>query len=191
LHWRINGYQKYLKERRRMEELRLVKPTIELKDAYLEMLQEWKNTGENMVPWVLKFDTTDFELMIKKLEDYSRGIGLNEGQVEHSTYWLVNGNDRVLGAVNIRHRLNESLLKTGGNIGYGVRPGDRRKGYASKMLALALDITREMGLSKALVTCDEDNIGSERTIINNGGIFDSSEIEGESNIVKRYWIYLK
>lgn len=100
-----------------MNELRLIKPTVDLEFEYLDMLEDWKKSGENLVPWVLRFDTSDFLLMVKKLDGYSRGIGLIEDQVEHSTYWLVNKESRILGAVNIRHRLNDFLLRAGGHIG--------------------------------------------------------------------------
>lgn len=105
-----------------------------------------------------------------------------------STYWLVNQNNRVIGAVNIRHRLTEKLLQTGGHIGYGIRPSERRKGYATKLLALSLEKVMELGITKVLVTCDENNIGSAKTILNNGGIEDSSFAEEDGNIVRRFWI---
>ena len=170
-----------------MKKLLLVKPSIDFKEEYLDMLDDWKQSGENLVPWVLKFDTSNFSEMIEKLEGYCMGIGLIGDQVECSTYWLINGEKRLLGAVNIRHRLNEHLLKSGGHIGYGIRPSDRRKGYATEILRLALEITNEIGIKKVLVTCNKDNVGSARTIIKNGGIFESEEIDNE-NIVKRFWI---
>lgn len=67
-----------------------------------------------------------------------------------------------MGAVNIRHRLNEKLLNSGGHIGYGIRPSERRKGYASVLLALTLEITRDMGLNKVLLVCDKGNVASEK-----------------------------
>lgn len=171
-----------------MEQLKLVKPCVELKEEYLEMLEDWKRTGEDLVPWVLRFDTSDFSDMVRKLEDYSKGVGLPEGKVEHSTYWLINSGRSVLGAVNIRHRLNDYLLNAGGHIGYGIRPSERRKGYAAELLRQSLTIAKFMGLNRVLLVCDEDNIGSERAIIKNGGIFESTFMDG--NIVKRFWINL-
>ncbi|UUZ86883.1 GNAT family N-acetyltransferase [Paenibacillus sp. P26] len=110
--------------------------------------------------------------------------------VPHTTYWLVNEEKKVLGAVNIRHRLNAKLLNSGGHIGYGIRPSERRKGLATALLHLALQKTRELGLDQVLVVCDKGNIGSERTILKNGGVFDSEYMEPNGNIVRRFWIPL-
>ena len=91
--------------------------------------------------------------------------------------------------IDIRHRLNEYLLQFGGNIGYSVRPSQRRKGYATEMLALALEECRKLGLNRALVTCDKTNIGSAKTIQKNGGVLENEVLEGD-RITQRYWIAL-
>ena len=110
--------------------------------------------------------------------------------VRESVYFLINEKDRLLGAVTIRHSLTERMFNTEGHIGAGIRPSERRNGYATKILELALDKMRALGISKALVTCNEDNIGSEKAIITNGGVRDNDFLESHGNIVKRYWIML-
>ncbi|MBZ2174467.1 GNAT family N-acetyltransferase [Schnuerera sp. xch1] len=172
-----------------MEDVKLIKPTIELKDEYLDMIKDWKDNNERPNPSTLNLDTSDFPAMIKKLEGFSKGIGLKEGYVEHSTYWLIE-NNTVIGAVNIRHRLNDYLFRIDGNIGGGIRPSFRGKGYGSTMLSLALDITKDMGMGRVLITCNDDNIISEKTIIKNGGVFESEEVETNGNVVKRFWVDL-
>jgi predicted acetyltransferase len=169
-------------------ETRLTIPTVELEKQYLDMLADWSKTGEKLVPFVIKMDHQNFPLMIKRLQDYQNGIGV-ENFVAHSTYWLVNTNKKILGVVNIRHYLNESLLKKGGHIGYGIRPSERRKGYANIILQLAKDKARELSLDKVLLTCDKNNIGSVKTILKNGGILESEEMI-EDTIIQRYWINL-
>lgn len=173
-----------------MENMSLIKPTIDFENEYLDMIQDWKNNNEKPKPWTLNLDTKDFNAMIKTLEGFSNGVGLEENQVEHSTYWLVSNNNRVVGAVNIRHRLNDYLLRIDGHIGGGIRPSDRGKGYGAKMLSLALEVTKTMGIKRVLVTCNKSNIISEKTIIKNGGVFESEEIEENGNIVKRFWFDL-
>jgi len=173
-----------------MGEVRLVKPAAERRQAYLAFYQEWKDSGEPMVPWVISKDPADFDAMLKFLFDSEKPDHLPGGWVPGSTYWLVNDREDIVGAVNIRHWLNENLLNTGGHIGYGIRPSERRKGYATKILALALEKARELGITDALVCCDKENIGSERTILKNGGVFESEFVEEDGNVVKRFWITL-
>ncbi len=168
----------------------LLKPTVELRDEYLSFYQEWKVSRENMIPYVIKREPTDFEEMVQTLLDREKGVNLVEGRVPDSTYWLVTEDNKVVGVVNIRHGLTEKLMNSGGHIGYGIRPSERQKGYATKLLALSLEKLKELGTKKALVVCDEGNIASERTILRNGGIPDASFTEEDGNIVKRFWIEL-
>ncbi|MDF2787260.1 MAG: acetyltransferase, family protein [Neobacillus sp.] len=172
------------------DQLSLIKPTIELKDEYLSFYKEWVDSKEDMVPWVIQKDPSDFEAMVQFLMDNEQGRNLREGWVPDSTFWLINQDKRILGAVNIRHQLTPFLLNSGGHIGYGIRPSERRKGFATKLLSLSIEKAKELGIRKALVVCDEDNTGSFKTIINNGGIPDSDFIEEDGNIVKRFWIEL-
>lgn len=91
--------------------------------------------------------------------------------------------------MNIRHDLNDYLLKYGGHIGDGIRPSERRKGYATEMIRLALEECRKLGLTRVLVTRDKNNIGSAKSIIRNGGILENEVLE-KGVIKQRYWIAL-
>lgn len=170
------------------EHVRLVKPTIQLEREYLDFYREWKESGEKMVPWVISKDPADFQGMVQSLLDNERGVRLPEHWVPDSTYWLVTDTNRVVGAVNIRHKLNETLLHSGGHIGYGIRPSARRNGYATRLLALALEKAKDLGIEKALVVCDASNVASERTILKNGGVQDASYTEEDGNVIHRFWI---
>lgn len=170
--------------------VKLITPTTELEHEYLDMIEEWKAQEDRLIPWVLGFDASDFPALIENLENCSKGTGLQEGLVEHSTYWLVNEDNRVLGAVNIRHRLNEKLLQNSGHIGYGIRPSERRKGNASEALRQALDIAKSMGIGSALIVCDKKNTASAKTIQKNGGILEN-EVEKDGELMQRYWIDIK
>lgn len=90
--------------------------------------------------------------------------------------------------VNIRHRLNVYLRKVDGHIGYGIRPSERRKRYATHLLSEALNITDQLGIRSVLVTCNDDNIGLTTVIVHNGGVEDESYMEPHGNIVRRFWI---
>lgn len=115
----------------------LVKPSMELKDTYLSFYREWKDSGQNIVPYVVNKDPSDFKAMLQYLFDSEKGDNMPENWVPDTTYWLVDEVKKVVGAVNIRHRLTERLFNSGGHIGYGIRPSERRKGYATKLLGLA------------------------------------------------------
>ena len=117
---------------------------------------------------------------------------LPEGRVIATQFLFVRKRDnRIVGMLQVRHYFNEYLEKFGGHIGYSIRPAERRKGYAASMLAAALPYCREIGLDKVLITCEEDNEGSEKTIRKNGGIYESTVYEPEENCrLKRFWITL-
>ncbi|NMO96589.1 GNAT family N-acetyltransferase [Paenibacillus lemnae] len=174
-----------------MNHVKLVKPQMELREPYLDFYHEWKESGEDMVPRVIGIDPDDFSGMLKILSDREQGIGLPDGHVPDSTFWLLHDHGRVLGAVNIRHDLTEFLFHAGGHIGYGIRPSERRKGYAAKLLELSLVEAEKLGIHHVLVVCDYNNIGSEQTILKHGGNQVADYIEDDGNVIKRFWIHNK
>jgi predicted acetyltransferase len=170
-----------------MNELQLIEPTVLLEKEYNHMLGEWRQSGEKLVPFVLEFNTSDFKKLINDLIGFSNGMNLPKGFVPHSTFWLVNENNKILGVVNIRHSLAEGLMKEGGHIGFGIRPLERKKGYATKILRFALAEAKKLGIKRAMVTCDANNIGSEKTILNNKGKFNEENIIGGKRKLS-FWI---
>ena len=98
-------------------------------------------------------------------------------------YWITDEPGVVVGFLALRHELNAWLLEEGGHIGYSVRPSRRREGHATRALALAVRRAAELGIERALVTCDEDNAASARTIERNGGAYEDTR-----NGKRRYWI---
>lgn len=172
--------------------LRLEKLTYENKDKICEMLDEWRSYNEqnadaNHSPWtIFRNDHRDFDNYIKNLEFKEE----KDGRVPDSVFFCRDvDRDIFVGAVNIRHYLNESLAFTGGHIGDGIRPSERRKGYGSAMLALALDECRKLGLKRVLITCDKVNVGSAKAIQKNGGVKENEVIE-DGVVEERYWIEL-
>ncbi|MCC2337010.1 GNAT family N-acetyltransferase [Bacillus tropicus] len=168
----------------------LLTPTTDLQDEYLDFYNEWKDSGETMIPWVISKDPSNFPAMVQELLDAHNGVNLPQSWVPDSTYWLITDNNRIVGAVNIRHSLTEHLFNAGGHIGYGIRPSERRKGYATKLLELSLEKTKKLNITRALVVCDEGNTASEKTILHNGGVRDDDFIEEDGNVVRRFWIEL-
>jgi predicted acetyltransferase len=170
--------------------LNLVRPDIKYKKHYIEMMEYWKSTGEELALWVLKEDYSDFEAMVKMFKNYSHGIDVGDNFVPNTTYWIFESNiDKIVGAVNVRHYLNAALLAYWGNIGYGIRPDERRKGYATETLRMALDRCRDINMEKVMLSCNKNNTGSAKVIVNNGGVLEN-EVELEGRILQRYWIKL-
>lgn len=121
------------------------------------------------------------------------GIDLAPGRVAATMLFALvedsRGDEELVGRVHIRHTLTPELLAVGGHIGYGVRPAHRGKGYATQMLLRGLRVLSDLGLERALVTCDDGNLGSQRTIERCGGVLEN--IDSTSVVPKRrYWIDL-
>lgn len=136
----------------------------------------------------------DFDAYMAKRHDLSRLVILPGGQrikrVPQIDLWLIDGG-KFLGMASLRPKLNSSLKKRGGNLGYAVRKSERRKGYGYLILQLALPYARAEGLRKILITCHDENLGSIRIIEGGGGILqDKVEIKGLPLLERRYWITL-
>lgn len=115
-----------------------------------------------------------------------------EGKVLSTQFLAVRESDgRLVGMLQVRHYFNEYLEKYSGNIGYSVRPSERRKGYAKEMLRLALPYCKRIGLDRVMVGCEPDNPASRRTILANGGVYESTVHEPKEDFdLERYWIEL-
>ena len=172
--------------------LKLIKLTEEYKDELIGMIEEWKADQEqnhtDCSPWAtFRNDCHDFDYYLEHLENKST----TDGWVPDSVFFLLDDErNRLLGAVNIRHYLTDALLKDGGHIGDGIRPSERRKGYATKMIHLALEECRKLGIDRVLMVCNKDNIGSARSIIRNGGVLENEITGSDGSILQRYWIQL-
>ena len=165
--------------------LKLVKLEEKYRPQLNDMMDEWTSTNEKIIPWAIrKCDYHDFPVYLASLE-----IRESDGKhVPDSTFFCLDTDrDRFVGAVNIRHFLNERLLQTGGHIGDGIRPSERGKGYGSKMVALALEECDRLGIRDVLMCCNRDNAASARTIIKNGGILENEVADGDT-VIQRYWI---
>ena len=172
--------------------LKLIKASRDYQSQIAEMLEEWtayNQTHEaNQSPWaIFKNDFRDFDRYVENLDCKEPRDGL----VPDSTFFCLDEERNILvGAVNIRHELNDYLLAHGGHIGDGVRPSERRKGYATRMIALALEECRKLGITRVLLVCDKDNIGSAKSIVRNGGVLEN-EIIQDGTVEQRYWIDLR
>lgn len=168
--------------------IKLVKLSRAYQKQLDDMMEEWLAVEHNFSPWAIrKNDYRDFDYYLENLE---RKVE-QDGRVPDSVFFCLDvDRDIFVGAVNIRHYLNESLLFTGGHIGDGIRPSERRKGYATAMIGLALEECKKLGIRRVLMTCDKDNIGSAKSIMNNGGVLENEVVNEEGVLEQRYWISL-
>lgn len=130
-----------------------------------------------------------FSAWVEQLQQQSdTSVAVGEGRVHATHWWIVEG-DSYLGAIDLRHYLNAVLLDVGGHIGYSIRPSARRRGLATWALGAVLLEARALGLDRVLVTCNNDNIGSARSIERNGGVLEDVRTT-DAGIKRRYWITL-
>jgi predicted acetyltransferase len=148
-------------------------PTIEREKDAMDYIIEFFANG-SVINGTGGLDSyyNQYEEWLKSLDEYSSKETVPEGKVSSNTYFAVRKEDnKIIGMVNIRHYLNNALIENGGgHIGYSVRPEERRKGYADKILKLSLEKCCEFGIEKIHVGCNAFNVGSYKTIEKNGGI---------------------
>ena len=173
-----------------MDRLMLVLPTEQHKQTVWDYREEFLRNQDSMDGTGGLANAQSFEEWYQNNVNNRSEETVREGLVPATTFLGVEKESgQLVGMLDIRHPLNEYLLQFGGNIGYSVRPSQRRKGYATEMLALGLEECRKLGLDRALVTCDKTNIGSAKTIQKNGGVLENEVLEGD-RITQRYWIAL-
>ncbi|HLI08558.1 MAG TPA: GNAT family N-acetyltransferase [Ktedonobacteraceae bacterium] len=175
------------------EQLRLVKPAVEYREAYTEMVRELLETDEawfNNFPLALE----DFPAFVRELEEEAQGVNLPPGVVPQQTYWLLRENEdgvTILGEIRLRPTLAEAFEEHHGHIGYNIRPSQRGKGYATRQLALVLQEARRSGLARVMLTVEGDNPASVRVIEKNGGKLDYQHLlPASGELLSCYWIEL-
>lgn len=175
-----------------MDDFILIRPTSEYASQISEYRQEFLDAGDSMDGTGSLRRISDPEEYIKECLDYENPKKVPSHLVPATQFFFVRRCDnRLVGMIQIRHRFNEYLETYAGHIGYSVRPSERRKGYAKEMLKMSLPFCRKIGLDRVLITCDYDNIGSEKTILANGGVYESTVHEPNENVdLKRLWITL-
>lgn len=174
-----------------MNEIKLMKPTMEYADDIMSFRQEMLDTRDSFAGCGSLRNCSSTDEWIKILDNMENEETCPIGGVTSNTYIAVRLSDnKVVGIIDLRHHINHPILGVwGGHMGYSVRPSERRKGYAKEMLRQNLQNCIKRGLHKVLITCDYDNFASERTIRANGGVFEK-EICIDGNRMNRYWIEL-
>jgi predicted acetyltransferase len=171
-----------------VENLELVEPSLRYRQQMLEMAAEALAAGDDRYQQALDMEFEDY---IARLQRFAQGIGLPEGHVRQTTFWLVRDGQILLGSLRLRHDLTPEVEREHGQIGYDIRPSQRGKGYGTRQLALGIQKARELGFTRVLVTCDVANLASGRVIEKNGGVLENILIlEPSGERISRDWIDL-
>ncbi|MBI2504446.1 MAG: GNAT family N-acetyltransferase [Candidatus Latescibacteria bacterium] len=186
----------------------LARPSAAYRDSFLSGAAEFYAEGrpDSTYAEFLGYDLVSLERhfadFVRDLLELDSDTSLPRGWQPDRVFWLI-GQGEYLGQTSIRPQLSSRYLLTyGGHIGYSIRPSRRRQGYGTRILALALEQARLLGLQRVLVTCNSDNLPSKKIIEHNGGRFESSMVmpahllraegrPGKGRVDKlRYWIEL-
>lgn len=163
------------------------------KEKMLDMCKEIYKTDKNFegLDFLSNLNEDNFEDVLKKIEKYKHKDKINKNYSTETFFVAISDMDKIVGGIIFRHQLKGNLINHGGNLGYLIRPAERKKGYGTEMLHLALVKCREKGLKRVLVSCRNTNLASAKVIENNGGIYENDFYDKELNkVYKRYWINL-
>lgn len=166
--------------------MELRRPRLADKETVLEMMAEFEQTQSAHDGGFWDAENFDYEEWLETNLNKEMGIKLPENRVPSIQFVLFDESGHALGFLNLRLRLNEGLLNYAGHIGYSIRPSQRGKGYGKEQLRLGLAEARKQGLERVLITCDEDNEASRRTILSAGGVYENTIDRSQ-----RYWIDLE
>ena len=169
-----------------MESIRLIRPTLELKEKAIEFRQEFFDNNEMVINGSELLDKTEsYEEWLKSVTDNTDIKTVNPNWVVTDTFFAIDGENTIVGIIDLRHTLND-FLKDFGNCGYSVRPSERRKGYATQMLCQVLNVARNVGLGEIHLSVERGNAPSVKTIMKNGGVYERSfEFDGEQADIYR------
>ena len=171
----------------------LIEPTTALHAQWLTAHDDWgpgvHEDGAGLQPTDEVGSADGFAAWVGRLrQEADERVPPAAGRVHCSYWWIVEG-ETVLGAIALRHELNDFLLRAGGHIGYGIRPSARGRGLATWALGQVLSTARTRGLDRVLVTCDDGNLPSARVIEKHGGALEDVR-DTELGRTRRYWIPL-
>lgn len=169
--------------------MRLVIPSNEYKQQVLDYRKEFIENGDDLAGTSYLREYDIYEDWLKFVLDNEKN-STKHTEVTANVYLAIREDDnKLVGILNIRHKLNEYLYNYGGHIGYSVRRIERKKGYAKEMLKIALKKCKDINIEDILITCDAENTASIKTVKSCGGTLEN-KVNNGYNVIYRYWIKL-
>ena len=172
-----------------MEQFYFEEPSIKRREEAIDYINEFLEYGSaiNGVGGLDRY-LDDYEGWLVKLDKYAN-IKANEQLVPARTYFLVRDLDnKIVGMINIRLELNERLRKSGGHIGYSIRPTERQKGYNKINLYLGLKVLQDYGVKEAMLSCLKENLGSAKTMLALGASLQKEYYSDEYKALEQNYI---
>lgn len=167
-----------------MEKFFLVRPAAKHEKQYEAMMDEWEKYGGRLNPGALR----RFSNLQQKNVTYAEWLKWIEEdrKAEQDLYFFTNG-EIIIGAISIRPKKDAKSIGNDGHYGFGIRLSERNKGYATKMLSMALSFMKEYQINPVVITCDKDNIASAKTIMNNGGYLVKEVVDEHTGKVIQFY----
>ena len=163
--------------------MKLVRPNLTHEEAAKQFVAEFAEDREHIY----------FLRELDKYVDYNYRAWLRyieRVRIKHQfiQYFCIH-NNQIVGMVELRYNKDRLLVSNFGHIGYIVSPKRRGNGYAKCMLFLALQAISNIVRGPIIVTCDDDNIPSSKTIRACGGTLKAKFKEPGTGILKRQYIF--
>lgn len=162
--------------------IKLERPSEKDEKDFVLMMEKWRTFGGRINPKLLRFFNGDYPSWLERMRKFWDGIG--DGDYPHEHLFFVKKDGQLIGATSIRHHLTYC------SIAYGIAPEFRNRGYGRKTLRLILSEAGRMQLKKVRITCDADNVASQKIIESCGGIFDQREYK-KNILINIYWLELE
>lgn len=167
--------------------IKLVLPSFEYENSYNKFIKEIIANGEVEKLGNAYRENETYNEMLTRVHNRKNGINITTNDVPSTIYFILQDNE-VVGTIDLRSYLNKSYFYKFGHVAYIIKPSYRNKGIATKALAEAIKIYKNLNVNKILLVCYKENIGSCKVIEKNNGYLEREYSDENNKIIQRFWI---
>ena len=134
-------------------------------NEYIEMYNEFIENKSDLIPDVLELkckNKDDYNNILIELFNRKNGKHEDIDWYKNSYYFLAFENNHLVGIGCIRSNLTQKGHDIWGNLAYGVRPSERKKGYGTKIAKKLVNKCKELGFKEIILCHYEDNLISPK-----------------------------